>query len=673
MPFNVLTELTAAALPADTSLTAGPTISPLQGVQVEEAANVDADGGSMRVTQTAPGTEDGTTVVTVEYTDGAGVATTQDITLTGGFEVLQDEAVVFGADLSSFVLLTRAVNPSENPLVPEDFVSFEFVELAPTETGGIDVVGTEPALTPFAVVGDPVDAEIYALGDGRIGYTLGLPSDFGYSHGVIDPADEDLIGDRLGGDVFGAGQIVALDDGGLLLVEQNGGDEPGLARITQFDADGNVLAEDIIGRDVLTDAGVPFVADALLTSVIVNDEGELEVLFTLDTLAATPDVRGLELDLLPLVAEPPIEPPLPPVDPVMPTEGDDVLSLTTGDDVIDALGGNDTIKGLGGKDWIIGGDGDDSIDGGRGDDALIPSDVPGEDPAGGLYGGEGADSINGRDGTDYIDGGAGNDDLRGGDGGDGARSEGAQGVGGLYGGEGDDFIRGNRGQDDMFGGAGNDDMNGGFGDDYIEGGEGDDKVSGFDGADEMYGGAGNDMMHGGRGDDVMFGGEGDDVLRGADGADQLWATGGGADLLIGGDGADAFGTSGDAGEATVKDFTLGTDVIASDAGIEFADIVISQDGKDALVQVGDSTLRLLKVDSSQLSEADFLFLDPPVEPVEPIVPAEPVEPIVPAEPVVPEPVAEDLFLPPEESAVLIEEAAAEAEAADPVEEEIELL
>ena len=58
------------------------------------------------------------------------------------------------------------------------------------------------------------------------------------------------------------------------------------------------------------------------------------------------------------------------VDPLGPTEGDDVLRGTEFNDVIDALGGNDHLLGRGGNDTLIGGKGDDLLDGGAGNDEM---------------------------------------------------------------------------------------------------------------------------------------------------------------------------------------------------------------------------------------------------------------------------------------------------------------
>ena len=100
--------------------------------------------------------------------------------------------------------------------------------------------------------------------------------------------------------------------------------------------------------------------------------------------------------------------------------------------------------------------------------------------------------------------------------------------------------------------------------------------------------------------DVITGSDFDNVLNGA----------GGNDLLKGGDGSDIFVAS--LGADTVSDFELGSDLIS---GGDFApdfnvtDVLSGaiQDGSDAVLSFGsDSTLRLVNVDASQLSEDDFL-------------------------------------------------------------------
>jgi len=117
-------------------------------------------------------------------------------------------------------------------------------------------------------------------------------------------------------------------------------------------------------------------------------------------------------------------------------------------------------------------------------------------------------------------------------------------------------------------------------------------------------------MHGGRGDDALFGGDGDDVMRGAEGADTL--TGGaGDDLLIGGAGADiySFDLSASNGVDLIKDFTIGDDKVelTGNAELTFDDIFLSQEDSVAVIQAGDTTIRLKGTDAEDLSEDDFLL------------------------------------------------------------------
>jgi len=100
--------------------------------------------------------------------------------------------------------------------------------------------------------------------------------------------------------------------------------------------------------------------------------------------------------------------------------------------------------------------------------------------------------------------------------------------------------------------------------------------------------------------DIITGSDFDNVLDGA----------GGNDLLSGGDGSDIFVAS--QGDDTVNDFELGSDRISGgDFAPDFdvAEVLSGavQDGSDAVLSFGsDSTLRLVNVDASQLSEDDFL-------------------------------------------------------------------
>lgn len=95
-------------------------------------------------------------------------------------------------------------------------------------------------------------------------------------------------------------------------------------------------------------------------------------------------------------------------DPVLATEGNDLINGTSGTDAINGMGGNDTINGNGGDDALAGGAGNDTLNGGSGNDLLEGND--GNDL---LRGGNGNDALNGGAGVDRLEGGSGNDGLNG--------------------------------------------------------------------------------------------------------------------------------------------------------------------------------------------------------------------------------------------------------------------
>lgn len=98
-------------------------------------------------------------------------------------------------------------------------------------------------------------------------------------------------------------------------------------------------------------------------------------------------------------------------------------------------------------------------------------------------GGIGADRMSGGNGNDRLEGLAGNDNLDGGN-----------------------------GNDDLFGGAGRDTLTGGNGNDQLDGGAGDDSLIGGNGNDELVGGLGDDLFQGDNGNDVYTGGAGSDTV-----------------------------------------------------------------------------------------------------------------------------------------------------------------
>ena len=181
---------------------------------------------------------------------------------------------------------------------------------------------------------------------------------------------------------------------------------------------------------------------------------------------------------------------------------------------------------------------------------------------------------------------------------------GGQVIGRIDLGDGDDLFRGGAFDETAKGGAGADRMFGGSGDDRLEGGVGEDVLRGQAGDDVLLGGGGNDLMIGGRGDDVLKGGGGADVLRGD----------GGDDELTGGTGGDTFIFRGGFGHDVIKDFKdinaekIDLSQIARITG--FGDLRanhLTQDGADAVITVGESSIRLVGFDRADLDAGDFIF------------------------------------------------------------------
>lgn len=614
MQFTILSDLQLSVSPA----IGGPSGINNLTVPVFESPQTDANGGVISLVL-----DDVAQTTTARYTamDGTITDTVLDVPYQGQFENggLYDNTTgtVFDADAQTFMFTWWKDEPVETifdePNQPQLFV------LQADDAGAITISGYhyfEPEEFVDDLTGDDAYYETFneplnltSLGNGQIAVqTAQGGAAIAYAG---DPDQDPTVLELLIGGPRVESHLMAIEDGrSLFIYEYFSETQPLRISIKLVDAEGNVIQTQGANFEAEL-AALGLEAATTTVDAAIDGNGDLVFSFTEDdvTYATT-------IDLLPVTE---IEDP---VDPNAATEDADILTLTDGDDVIDALGGNDVVRGLGGKDWIVGGAGDDSIDGGAGDDALISTPVvdpvDGETavdplpPSGGLYGGAGNDRINGRDGADYIEGGDGDDDLRGGMGSDETYTtdDGELHVAGIFGGEGNDFVRGNHGNDDLFGGAGNDNLNGGFGDDEVSGGTGDDKVSGFDGADQLFGGEGIDALHGGRGSDVLFGGDGDDVLRGAQDDDTLSGDGG-DDLLIGGDGNDTFRYAADAenGTDTIKDFAQGEDVIElANFEITFDDIFLSQEDSFAVIEAGDTTIRLKGVNADDLSEDDFLLI-----------------------------------------------------------------
>ncbi|MEG4028122.1 MULTISPECIES: Calx-beta domain-containing protein [unclassified Microcoleus] len=191
---------------------------------------------------------------------------------------------------------------------------------------------------------------------------------------------------------------------------------------------------------------------------------------------------------------------------------------------------------------------------------------------------------------------------------------GKQGDDTLFGAEGDDRIFGNQGNDYILGNQANDTLYGGKDSDKVQSDANEDWVFGDNGNDTLEGGEGNDVVRGGKENDLLSGNEGNDVLFGDSGAD----------TLSGGDGDDIFvisrvqnnsvntGSSTLANADLITDFSLGTDLIGLDGGLQFQDLNISQGtgdfARDTIVRdnVTGEYLAILKgINSSSIGAANF--------------------------------------------------------------------
>ena len=279
--------------------------------------------------------------------------------------------------------------------------------------------------------------------------------------------------------------------------------------------------------------------------------------------------------------------------------------------------GNDTLDGAVGADRLVGGLGDDTyvVDNtgdvvveaaGAGIDTILTSvtdtananvenlTLTGAANVNGTGNGL-ANTLTGNGGNNQLSGLGGNDTLNGGLGGD-----------TLLGGAGADALNGEDGADTLDGGGDNDTLNGGIGGDTLLGGGGNDALNGDDGADALDGGAGNDTLNGGEGNDTLTGAAGNDTYVG----------GGGDDLMIGGAGNDFFLFDTGSGNDTVTGFDsnpaggqdlLDISALGITAATFAASVSIVQSGANTVVTIGDSSITLIGVQPTVLTQDDFIL------------------------------------------------------------------
>ena len=188
-------------------------------------------------------------------------------------------------------------------------------------------------------------------------------------------------------------------------------------------------------------------------------------------------------------------------------------------------------------------------------------------------------------------------------GGDGAELiEGSTGAEVIYALDGDDTVAGGLGDDLIFGNAGNDLLRGDLndalptgedgGNDLIYGGDGNDFIDGKGGDDTLYGDAGEDYIVGNSGNDIICGGDGNDTLAG----DDLYFSQGNDTFMIASQGTDV-----------ILDFAVEDDLIELPTDISFAQLSITQDRQDTLIDLDDSTLVVLRdVEAKTITESSFV-------------------------------------------------------------------
>jgi Ca2+-binding RTX toxin-like protein len=192
---------------------------------------------------------------------------------------------------------------------------------------------------------------------------------------------------------------------------------------------------------------------------------------------------------------------------------------------------------------------------------------------------------------------------------------------------GNDTVIGGNLADTLHGGAGDDTVSGSHGNDALFGDDGADKLNGEDGNDMLDGGSGNDVLDGGWGSDTLIGGDGDDVLGGTSLHDvfgnlnayssyssgsykaydatgyyynpslvqgNTYTGGKGNDTLNGTAGADTYYFNQGEGQDVISERigTDATDRLVFGEGITAADVTVSRNGTDLVLQLASGTDRV---------------------------------------------------------------------------------
>jgi Ca2+-binding RTX toxin-like protein len=137
-------------------------------------------------------------------------------------------------------------------------------------------------------------------------------------------------------------------------------------------------------------------------------------------------------------------------------------------------------------------------------------------------------------------------------------------------------------------------------------GNGTDSTTGNDGNDSIFGGNSKDTITGLGGADTLLGNNGSDTIYSGEGNDIIWG-GNGSDLLKGEGGRDTFVLAKGAGNDTISDFSVGTDLIGLSGGISFSSLSLS--GSNILLTSSNEILATLTgVNTSTLGAANFVTI-----------------------------------------------------------------
>lgn len=156
-------------------------------------------------------------------------------------------------------------------------------------------------------------------------------------------------------------------------------------------------------------------------------------------------------------------------------------------------------------------------------------------------------------------------------------------------------------------------VDGGLGDDNIAGNSWGNTLNGGDGNDKITAGSGNDLINGGSGNDKITTGAGNDTVDAGLGDDEINITDGGNKTITGGEGSDLYKISSFTGDITINDFAISDlnekiDLKGVPTIFSFSDLVLSQVGSDAVIQLSASQKIILKNIDKNLFTADKFAL-----------------------------------------------------------------